>query len=170
METAIAKLNHARIPPRKARIVADLIRGLSVQEAEAQLMLSTRRHAGAILKLLKSAIANAVFKKIDANKLFIKEIRVDQGPKSKRWMPRARGSASIIEKKTSHITIILGVLDSPKKVPFIIPEKPKKKKDKKIKKEKQTKKKQEDHNEPEYDKKQQKKPGVFNKVFRRKAI
>jgi large subunit ribosomal protein L22 len=109
METQTAKLNYLRIAPRKVRSVADLIRGLSVNEAEAQLLAQRRRPAVSILKLLRSAVANAKNKQLIADHLFIKEIRVDNGPMLKRFLPRARGSASPIQKKMSHVTIILGV-------------------------------------------------------------
>lgn len=103
-----AKLNYLRIAPRKARLTADLIRGRSVQDAMNQLKFSPKRGAGPLLKLLKSAVANALrnFNLEDKN-LYIKEIRVDQGPVYKRQMPRAFGKASMIRKKTSHITLIL---------------------------------------------------------------
>jgi large subunit ribosomal protein L22 len=109
MQQQIAKLNYLRIAPRKVRSVADLIRGLSVNDAEAQLFMVRRRPAQPLLKLLRSAVANAKNKQINPDHLFISEIRVDQGPMLKRIMPRARGSASPIQKKMSHVTIVLGV-------------------------------------------------------------
>ena len=109
METQTAKLNFLRIAPRKTRSVADLIRGLSVNDAEAQLMVQRRRPAKAILKLLRSAVANAKNNKLNADHLFVKEIRVDGGPMLKRYLPRARGSASPLQKKMSHVTIVLGI-------------------------------------------------------------
>jgi len=109
MQQQTAKLSYLRISPRKVRSVADLIRGLSVNEAEAQLLMVRRRPAHPLLKLLRSAIANAKNKQINPDHLFIAEIRVDQGPMLKRVMPRARGSASPIQKKMSHITLVLGV-------------------------------------------------------------
>lgn len=109
---ARAQLKYLRIAPRKARSVADVIRGLSVNEAEAQLYLCNRRSAEPILKLLRSAVANAKeVLKAAPSKLVIHEIRVDQGPRQKRWTPRARGSASLIEKKQCHVTIVLTVAD-----------------------------------------------------------
>jgi large subunit ribosomal protein L22 len=126
--TAIAKLKYLHIAPRKTRSVADLIRGLSVNEAEAQLMLSTRRPGVPLLKLLRSAVANAkqTLQKEPAE-LYVKEIRVDVGPRAKRWTPRARGAMSLIEKKMSHITIVLGVAEHPQVSRFTFPPKPKKK-------------------------------------------
>jgi len=109
MQQQTAKLSYLRIAPRKVRSVADLVRGMSVNEAEAQLLMVRRRPAKPLLKLLRSAIANAKNKQINADHLFISEIRVDQGPMLKRILPRARGSASPIQKKMSHVTLVLGV-------------------------------------------------------------
>jgi large subunit ribosomal protein L22 len=103
-----AKLRYSRISPRKVRLVADLIRGLQVNEAEKVLEFTVKRSAMPILKVLKSAVANAEhnynLKKIN---LYITEITVDGGPIIKRYRPRARGVAFPIQKKTSHITIKL---------------------------------------------------------------
>lgn len=103
-----AKLRYLRIAPRKVRLVADLIRGKEVEEAERILNFTIKKAAKPILKLLKSAIANAKhnFGLKKAN-LFIKKITVDEGPKQKKVFPRARGRADIIQKKTSHVTIVL---------------------------------------------------------------
>jgi large subunit ribosomal protein L22 len=109
MQQQTAKLNYLRIAPRKVRSVADLVRGMSVNNAEAQLLVTRRRPAQPILKLLRSAIANAKNQQMNPDHLFIAEIRVDNGPMLKRIMPRARGSASPIQKKMSHVTIVLGV-------------------------------------------------------------
>ncbi len=109
MQQQTAKLNYLRIAPRKVRSVADLIRGLSVNEAEAQLLMVRRRPAQPLLKLLRSAVANAKNKQMNVEHLFIAEIRVDNGPMLKRSLPRARGSASPIQKKMSHVMLTLGV-------------------------------------------------------------
>lgn len=106
-----AKLSHLRIAPRKLRLIADLIRGKSVIEAERILNFAVKRGVKDILKLLKSAVASANHNfQQDQSNLYIAKITVDEGPKLKRWMPRARGSASEIQKKTSHITIILDTI------------------------------------------------------------
>lgn len=105
--TASASLRFLRIAPRKTRLVAHVIKKLPIGEAEAQLMMHPRRAAVSILKLLRSAIANAKAKKMDASKLFVADIRVDQAPMLKRFMPRAQGRATPIHKMTSHITITL---------------------------------------------------------------
>ena len=100
-------LRNLDIAPRKTRIVADTVRGLSVNEAEARLLMQTKRASGPILKLLRSAKAGAKAKEMDPDTLYIESIRVDQGPMLKRFMPRARGSASAIQKKMSHIILVL---------------------------------------------------------------
>ena len=109
MTTQTVKLNYLRMAPRKVRSVASLIRGLSVNEAEAQLLAQTRRPSKVILKLLRSAVASAKNKQMNVDHLFVQEIRVDQGPMLKRFLPRARGSASPIQKKMSHVILTLGV-------------------------------------------------------------
>lgn len=109
MEQQTAKLSYLRIAPRKTRSVADLIRGMHVNDAEAQLLVQRRRPAKALLKLLRSAVSNAKNNKLNPDHLFVAEIRVDGGPMLKRSLPRARGSASPIQKKMSHVTITLRV-------------------------------------------------------------
>lgn len=102
------KLNYLKIAPRKVRRVADLIRGLSVNDAEAQLLNERRRAAPSLLKLLRSAVAAAnITKQINPTKAYIETITVDKGPMLKRFMPRAQGSMSEIQKKMSHVTLIL---------------------------------------------------------------
>jgi large subunit ribosomal protein L22 len=103
-----ARLRFVRIGPRKARLVADLIRGKGSEEALNILMFTKKAAAKIISKLLKSAIANATQKKtIDIDRLYIKKITVDQGPTMKRFQPRALGRATMIRKRSSHITIVL---------------------------------------------------------------
>ena len=173
------KLNHLKIPPRKVRLLADVIRGLPLQEAEAKLMLSPRRPKDALIKLLRSAAANAKNNhKLDPAKLFIKEIWVDQGPKTGHWTPRSRGSAALIEKKTSHVTLILGLLETAKVPRFEIVIKKKAKKEEKEKKPKAEKgeenisaeksEKTKEIRKPE--KKASPTPGAFKKMFQRKSI
>jgi large subunit ribosomal protein L22 len=102
------KLNYLRISPRKVRLVADLIRGKRVEEASTILNFTVNKSSKPLLKLLNSALANARNNlKISTDNLYISKITVDEGPKYKRWMPRARGSAYEIQKKTSHVTLIL---------------------------------------------------------------
>lgn len=176
---ATAKLRYLHIAPRKTRAVADVIRGLSVPEAEAQLLLMPRRAATPLLKLIRSASANArTTMKLEPEALFIKEIRVDQGPKSTRWMPRARGAMSPIERKTSHVSVLLGMLTEPKKSRFVI-RGPVKKKDEE-KKKKKAKQEMHEHDHPhrpegaaheeKEGEKVEKKKGFAQRIFRRKAV
>jgi large subunit ribosomal protein L22 len=103
-----ARLRFARITPRKARLVADLIRGKKSEEALNVLNFTKKTAAKILIKLLKSAIANATQKKtIDIDRLYVKQIMVDQGPTMKRYQSRALGRATTIRKRTSHIHIIL---------------------------------------------------------------
>ncbi len=103
-----AKLKFVRVTPRKAQLVADLIRGRGSEEALNILAFTKKAAAKIIVKLLKSAIANATQKKnIDIDRLYIKMITVDQGPTMKRFQPRALGRATTIRKRTSHINIVL---------------------------------------------------------------
>jgi large subunit ribosomal protein L22 len=104
----VAQLNYLRIAPRKVRLVADLIRGKSVKEAKRILNFTRKKAAKPMLKLLNSAIANAKHNfNLEEDRLFISKILVNEGPKLKRWMPRARGSISEIQKKSSHIFLEL---------------------------------------------------------------
>jgi large subunit ribosomal protein L22 len=97
-----------RIAPRKARLVVDLIRGKQVGEAVAILNLTPRAASPIIEKVLKSAMANAEHNyEMDVNNLVVAQAFVDEGPTLKRFRPRAMGRASQINKRTSHITIVL---------------------------------------------------------------
>jgi len=103
-----AKLRYSRISPRKVRLVADLVRGLQVEEAEKILQFTIKRSANPILKLIRSAVSNAEHNfNLKKENLYISEIKVDGGPIIKRFRPRARGAAFPIQKKTSHISIKL---------------------------------------------------------------
>jgi large subunit ribosomal protein L22 len=115
----LAKLNYLRIAPRKVRLVADLIRGKSVEEAKTILNFTIKKSTKDLSKLLKSAIANAKNNfQLEEKNLYISKILVNEGPKYKRWRARARGQAAEIQKKTSHITLILDeiIKKPPKKV------------------------------------------------------
>ena len=101
-----------RIPPRKARIVIDLIRGKDVAESAAILKFTPNAAADAIAKVLKSAVANAVNNnEMNEEKLYVKACYANEGITLKRFMPRAKGSASAIHKRTSHITIVVDERD-----------------------------------------------------------
>lgn len=103
-----AKLRYYHSSPRKVRIVVDTIRGINVTRALDQLENMNKRSAGGVMKLLKSAISNAVNNfSLDKDNLYVKSVFVDQGPVFKRWMPKAHGSAGKIRKGTSHVTMIL---------------------------------------------------------------
>ncbi|MCX6731900.1 MAG: 50S ribosomal protein L22 [Candidatus Parcubacteria bacterium] len=104
-----AKLNYHRMAPRKIRLVADLVRGKKAKDVLTQLKFFPKKAAPIIAKLLKSAIGNAKnnSKIKDEENLYIKKITVDEGPTLKRSMPRAFGRASMIRKRTSHITLVL---------------------------------------------------------------
>ncbi len=103
-----AKLSYARVSVQKACFVLDSIRGKDVQTALAILTYSPRYASGVILKLLKSAIANAENNNgMNADNLYIEECYANKGPTMKRIRPRAQGRAYRIEKRMSHITIVL---------------------------------------------------------------
>ncbi len=103
-----AKLSYSRISPRKVRLVADLVRGCNVIEAENILKFTNKRPAKSVLKLLRSAIANAENNfNLKKENLYISEIKVDGGPIMKRFRPRARGAVFPIHKKTSHVSVEL---------------------------------------------------------------
>lgn len=127
MKSATAKLKYARISPRKARRIVDMIRGLPVKEAEAQLELSSKRASSSVLKLLRGVVANAKNNGQTEEKLYVKEIKVDGGPTLKRWMSRARGSASPVNKRTSHITIVVEEAENIQQPNYVFIKKEKKK-------------------------------------------
>lgn len=103
-----AKLSYARVSVTKACYVLDAIRGKSVEEAEAILMYNPRYASSIILKLLKSAVANAENNNgLSADNLYVAECYANRGPIMKRIQPRAQGRAYRIEKRMSHITIVL---------------------------------------------------------------
>lgn len=169
MDTIVAKLKYMRMSHRKARLYANIIKGMSVNDAEAQLILSPHRTRDYMLRLLRSAVANASHNhKIEPEALYVKNVTVDGGPMQKRWTPRARGSASQIEKKTCHITIELGVREPKAKRYTIVA---KKKKTDAVKKEKTAKEPKHSHDEkaaPVEKPKERKAAGP--KMFNRKAI
>lgn len=103
-----AKLNYLRIAPRKMRLLADLVRGKKVSEAKALLDFSLKKGSEPLKKLLDSAVSNARNNfQLEEDTLYISKIAIDEGPKLKRWRARARGRAAQIQKKTSHIILIL---------------------------------------------------------------
>ena len=97
-----------RIAPRKARLVVDLIRGKQIGEAMAILKFTPKAASPIVEKVLKSAIANAEHNyDLDLENLYVSEAFVNEGPTMKRFRPRAKGSASPINKRTSHITVVV---------------------------------------------------------------
>lgn len=108
-----ARLSNTHVSPQKARLLADQVRGLDVDNALALLDLSIRGFAKPLAKLVRSAVANAEDKNnrdktgIDIDNLFVRTITVDQGPSMWRIRARAQGRAGWIQKKTSHVTIVL---------------------------------------------------------------
>jgi len=105
-----AKAKYVRIAPRKARLVADEVRGKSFPEAVSILRFTNKRAAKLIGEVVNSAAANAEHNMdTDPDELFVREIRVDEGPTIKRYRARAMGRATMIRKRTSHITVELGV-------------------------------------------------------------
>ncbi|MEK7636011.1 MAG: 50S ribosomal protein L22 [Patescibacteria group bacterium] len=165
MKIASAKLNYLKMAPRKVRLVANAIKGLPVNEAEAQLVMNSKKAAEPLLKLLRSAVANSKQKGLKSENLFIQESRVDQGPMLKRQMPRAMGRATMIQKKTSHISLILIEKEKFHKKRFTI-----------VKMEKIKKKKGEisQKNKSKGDESKELKPaekqGFVKRMFRRKSI
>ena len=105
---AKAKLMGVRLSPQKAKLVVDFVRGKSVSEALDILAFTNKSSAPVVAKLVKSAAANAVNnQKMDEASLYVKEIWVGPGKTLKRFMPKAKGSASRILKRTSHINVVV---------------------------------------------------------------
>ena len=103
-----AVLKNYRQSPRKVRLIADLVRGKKVTDALATLQFVDKRAAEPFAKVIRSAHANALQAGATPATLIIKKVTVDKAPTQKRFMPRARGSASRINKRSSHITVELG--------------------------------------------------------------
>lgn len=164
------KLNYLRIAPRKVQLIANTLKGLPVTEAEAQLLLRPQRAAKPLLKLLRSAVSAAkMSRKLDADKLFVENVRVDKGPMLKRILPRARGMATPIQKKMSHVTLVLAESASPlpKRFTIVPPKKVKLPPEVKATKKKPAKSVEDKEKEVVKPKKQ---PGFFQRIFRRKAV
>ncbi len=99
---------HMRISARKARLVADLVRGKRVGVALGLLQHVPKKAALTLAKTLKSVVANAeTTQRVDVDRLYIKTIKVDEGPTAKRFMPRAHGRATKIRKRTAHLTVVV---------------------------------------------------------------
>jgi large subunit ribosomal protein L22 len=107
METRAAA-KFIRVSPRKIRLVMDQVRGRKVEEALNILSFAPQKGARILKKLINSAVANAEENSdVDVDLLYVKRIYADEGPTMKRWRPRAQGRATRINKRTSHLTIIV---------------------------------------------------------------
>ncbi|OVE80696.1 50S ribosomal protein L22 [bacterium K02(2017)] len=103
-----AKQNNIRVSPQKLRLLVDLVRGKNVQKAIDEMHFSTKKLSKTVEKLLKSAVNNASQSRgVNLDNLYVKRAFVGKGPTMKRFMTRARGGASNILKRSSHITVIL---------------------------------------------------------------
>ena len=106
--TATASLKHVRMSSQKARMVVNLIRGKQVEPALQVLRYSPKKGSKLVEKLLRSAIANARERKgLNVDKLWVSQAWANAGPTMKRYMPRARGSADGIRKRSTHITVVV---------------------------------------------------------------
>ena len=154
--------------PRKVRMTADLVRGKKVVEAQRLLQFAAKHSALPVLKTLNSAIASAKNNfEADESNLYISHIAVNEGPKLKRYRPRARGQAYEIQKKTSHITIVVDEIEqqgdkvtAKKVLPKAPQESPKRDSDKTIK----------PSFRPMQETAKQKEPRGIKRMFRRKSI
>jgi len=114
---AFAVARYQRITPMKARRVLDLVRGLPVDEALTTLQFAPQAAAATVYKVLESAVANAeTTEGLKAADLIVSAGTVDEGPTMKRWRPRAQGRATRINKRTSHITLVVQPAAAVKKV------------------------------------------------------
>ena len=103
-----ARARYIRVSPRKARLVTDLVRGKKVEEALNILAFTKKAFAKTLTKVINSAVANAQQnKQMDVDTLMVKRISVDGGPTLKRYIPRAMGRATMVRKRTSHVTVVL---------------------------------------------------------------
>lgn len=108
VKSARAVAKTVRVTPRKARLVVDLVRGKSVNEARSILVNTDKLVAPIVLKVLNSAAANATNNfNLDPERLYVSSAYVDEGIRMKRYMPRAKGSASGLVKRTCHITLVV---------------------------------------------------------------
>ncbi|MDD4761811.1 MAG: 50S ribosomal protein L22 [Candidatus Pacebacteria bacterium] len=172
------QLNYLRMAPRKVRLIPNLIKGMPVNSAEAELILISKRSALPLLKLIRSAVSSIKEKNknINSDSLFIKKIIVNEGPKLKRFLPRARGSASSIQKKSSHISLVIDeIKDKNFKAKFNIIRKKKEKKEEKSGKKPELKRESskkiaEKEVEKPGRKEVAKEKGFFKQMFRRKSV
>lgn len=113
-----AKARYVRVSPRKVRLVIDVVRGLPVSRAVAQLSFMKKAAALPVLKLINSAAANATHNfGLDASDLYVKSIMADGGPVLHRWRARAMGRAAPIRKRMSHVSVTLAPIADAAKAP-----------------------------------------------------
>ena len=162
MATQMAQLNYLKIAPRKVRLIADTLKGMPVKEAEAQLLLRVQRSSRPLLKLIRSAVANAKNRKMDASKLFVSSLVVNPGPVLKRFLPRAQGRATPLLKRMSHVVLVLSEAENrfPDRFKINPPVKKERVKKESVKPKMEAPKKE----------KVEKKSGFFQRLFRRKSI
>ncbi len=167
-----AKLNNLRIAPRKVRMIADLIRGKRVNQAQSALSFVLKKAARPVQKLLNSAVDSAEKNhQLEKSNLYISEIKVDEAPKLKRWRAESRGQPARILKRKSHITIVLDEINKrSKKKKKRKPEVKNKEDKEEDKREKKKLTKKERKFKPEREIKKPKKTIVQDKKFRRKAF
>ncbi len=170
MEKFVVKISNLDITPRKVRLAASVLVGMTVADAEAELLVHRERAAQPILKLLRSAVANAKNAGQTADNLFVSNIRADKGMRLKRWLPRAQGRATPLHKQRSHLFMELST--GPKKKSKFsysgIVVKKSKKKVSKIKKSERSESKK--NRTVEIKPEKTEKPGFFKRTFRRKTI
>jgi large subunit ribosomal protein L22 len=159
-------LRYLHMAPRKVRLVASMLKDLSLNEAEAHLLMLPNRPSEPLLKLLKSAMANIKNAGKDPNRIVIESIRVDQGPMIKRYLPRAHGRATPIQKKMSHVTVTVQEVTTSDSARFVIAPRVK---DKKVKKEKKVVTPKQEKHGATGGEKQAKKSGFLKKMFQRKS-
>lgn len=164
MTSVVVKLKNLNIAPRKVKLVGESIKGLHVGHALAQLQSMSQRSSLPISKLLKSAIAAAKEKKMDETKLVVKSVRIDKGITLKRAKARARGRATLIERKMSHV-----ILEIEERSDIVTPAFTYKEKEREVKKEKVRTKSEKPRGEEEV-KREKARKGFKDKFFRRKSV
>lgn len=170
MSPVSAQLNYLHLAPRKVRLVAGVLRGLPVYEAEAQLMMMRKRAAPPLLQLLRSAMANAKNKQVKLDTLVVKTVQVNQGPMVKRFLPRAKGIATPIHKIMSHITLTLAEGGTAFKPRFVIIPPEKKEAKKKRKAPRAASPAPKEKLSAQKAVKAAEEPGFIRRIFRRKVI
>ena len=166
-KTAQAAIKNLNVAPRKARLVAGLIKGRPAIAALVQLQMINNRASYPIAKLIRSAMSNARNKNLDPNKLVIANITVDEGQALKRTLPKGRGHMSLVEKKHSHVNLVLREDQTVVASGVVLPEKPKKVRESRQPREGKAR---PDFKEKPEEIKKRKKSGFVNRLFRRKSI